>query len=292
MERTTPTVVVATLGGKPQVVTLLLDALRARGVAFDRVHVIMLALANERYRSALERLTNELRGGHYRGAPCSLLTEIVRGAGREVAAMADDDAVDAARATFDDLFKRLKHQEWTIHLGLSGGPRLLGYLGLAMAQQYFTEHDRVWHLHSSEAARALTDDGRTLHLPDDAGLSLLRVPMPPGHEIVRMVRQRYLAPDAAERRRCQAVWDQLSAQQRAVLRVVTDGLRPAAAAAALELQRVTFDSHQSVILRLCRDVWPDEFQRANERHARIGYQWLGDRFREFVRSLGPPPPGN
>ena len=61
---------IATLGGKPELVTLALDALLAAGEAVDEVIVLHPSAAMPRIRAALQTLQGEFAHRRYRGRPC------------------------------------------------------------------------------------------------------------------------------------------------------------------------------------------------------------------------------
>lgn len=285
-ESTPAPMVIATLGGQPQVITLLLDGLLARGIRCAQVHVLHLDLRVPRYVAALNCLAAEFRGGRYAGAACSLRPHPVRYQGRPVAALDSQEAVAGARATSDALFERIKAAGHSVHLSLSGGPRLLGYMTLAMAQLHFHEDDVVWHILSTDAVRDATRDGRQMHVPGNDGVTLIQVPLPPGYEGLRRMGRRILGQSDEERERCQRVWEQLSPAQRQVLRAfAADHLVPGTIEGRLGLSTSTINSHKTAILRLSANEWPEEALI----RPRLDYHWLRDHFAPFFRILDIAP---
>ncbi len=61
----TPAILIATLGGQPQVVTFALDALLARGEEINDVYLLHPSLANPRTRQAWQRLQAEFTDDYY-----------------------------------------------------------------------------------------------------------------------------------------------------------------------------------------------------------------------------------
>ncbi len=268
----TPHVAVATLGGQPQIITLTLDFLLARGVPLDTLMVVHLELDNPRYQAAHRRLEQELATPRY--ANVRYRPVIVRQWSRPVADLDTPEMLDAARDTFDTLFRDLKLRGYCIHLCLSGGRRLLGYLGMMVAQQHFTCADRVWHLYSSDAVRNQTRDGAMMHIAEGAEARLLSVPFQP----LGWLSSRNSDPSHdPENLRCQQVWALLSNREREVLHAFASRLDLEAVAQHLCITIKTVDTHKSKIYQHCRMAW--ELPDTEPRH----YSWLREKFARFLK---------
>ena len=276
---------VATLGGQPQVVTLALDALLARGTPIREVIVVHLSDQNPRYRAARACVAREFAGERYVGRELRYRPLAVRLGGTLVDDLHDDQFADAALETFQRLFQRLKGQDAVIHLCPSGGRRLLGMLALSAAQIWLDQSDRVWHLYSSDGLRERTRDGALMHLGPHPDLRLVRVPLQPLGSLVPGLRlgqigavaQFERALDAEQRARCEQVWRALTERQRAVLRALVEGLSPQAVAERLHISVTTVDAHKTPIFQECRNAWalpPDQ---------QLTYHWLRDTFRDYLR---------
>nr|MDQ2997171.1 CRISPR-associated ring nuclease [Chloroflexota bacterium] len=261
MTGTRPHICVATLGAQPQVVTLALDALLEHGYPISEVFVIHLSTRNERYRAGLERLASEFTDGRYAGRPCRYQPRPVRIGSRLIDDLQGDEETDAAIAMFNRLIQELKREDATIHLCLSGGRRLLGMLALSAALLYFDQADRIWHLYSSDSVRQQTAGGALMHLPHHPEVRLVRVQLPPWGQYFPTLRS---APDAAaetvrtaqihaadeaERARCHAVYDRLTARQREVLRLLAGDLTPQQVADRLHIALATIHTHKTTILQ-------------------------------------------
>ncbi len=272
-----PCVCVATLGSQPQIVTLALDALLIRGYPLTELIVIHLTQHGPHYQAALQRLAALFVDDHYCGQPLRFRMLPILIGQRPVADVQSEAAVDAASTAIQRLLQQLKAQHATIHLCATGGRRVLSMLATAAALQHFDQHDRVWHLYSSDAVRAATHRGAQMHYPDAAEVALLRIPVPtlgagfgalPAAPAV-------VGTPPPEYERCREVLTRISPRQCEVLQAVARGLSPQEVAAALSVEVSTVYSHQKVIFQECINVWglPPE-QRANAR-------WLREHFAPF-----------
>ncbi len=266
MPGTDQAVAVMTVGGQPQVVTLLLDALYARKERITTLYLIHLALISPRYQEALSKIRAEWRDQHYGDYPCELRTILIRDRGEPVSALDTEEAIDAVRDTFHDLFSSLKEHDAQIHLGLSGGPRLLGHMASAMARQHFKHIDRIWHLHSSDQIREQTRNGAILHLPSTAEVRLLRVPFNPRDHIPLSTEQR------DQQQRCRQALHEMTTRQREVLRAFVRGLTPQEVANELSITVKVVDSHKTAIFQICDTYWE---------HCDHHYHWLKTTFAPF-----------
>ncbi|NTW00344.1 MAG: hypothetical protein HGA19_03445 [Oscillochloris sp.] len=262
---------VATLGGQPQIITLTIDQLLARGVPLDTLVVVHMELENPRYRAAHQRLEQELATSRYAGL--RYLPVIVRQWTQPVGDLDSPEMLEAARDTFDTLFRDLKQRGYCIHLCLTGGRRLLGYLGMLVAQHHFTYTDRVWHLYSSDAVRADTRHGVQMHVTDNAETRLLPVPFQP---LGWLANRNSESPHDPEHACCQQVWSELSKREQEVLCAFVRGMDLKQVADNLCIAIKTVDTHKRNIYQHCRLAWelPDD----EPRH----YSWLREKFSRFL----------
>jgi CRISPR-associated protein Csx14 len=281
-----PVTLVATLGGQPQVVTLALDALLARGLAVSEVYVLYLSGNEERLTRARARLTAEFAPEGQPGyRSIALHVEPIRAHGRVPLDIYDETDADAAWRAVYDLLARLKSDNRTLHICISGGRRILGLLTLSAAMLQFGHQDALWHMYTPPALQAQSRDGALMHLPPNSGFRLIRVPMMPWgsyfpalQELARPAAgEDVLAPprrvlDNVERARADAVRGRLTMAQRRVLDRLAAGETPQQAAAALRRDLSTIDSHKTAILAECRVAWglPEE--------TRLDYRFIWDKF--------------
>ncbi len=275
---------VATLGGQPQVVTFTLDLLLARGEPVEQVIVVSLG-GDQRYRQSYQRLAQEFQGDVYRGKPCRLRLVDVGRNGHSLARLQTPDEVETARSTVFSLFAELKQRGNRLHLSLSGGRRVLSLIALAAAMQYLTPVDRVWHIYTPSEIAQQARDGRVMHVPPEAGVSLIEVPFVPwtayfpglrpvlGLSGAEALNPRLTWLPEETRRACRALWQELTPRERDVLRTVAAGLPRKVAAEQLSITTSTLDSHMKHILQKARALW-------NERE--ISRELLRERFAVFL----------
>ncbi|MGC8781982.1 MAG: CRISPR-associated ring nuclease [Anaerolineae bacterium] len=282
------TVLVATLGGQPQVVTFGLDLLLARGTPIDEVVVVSLAAA--RYRQALRRLAEAFPGDRYGERPIHLRAVPVTRQGRPLDDVCDTTDADAVWRTMHELIATLKERGVRLHLLLTGGRRLMALMAVSAAMLYLEHGDRAWHLYTPDPIAEAAADGALLHVPLDAGVQLIEVPLAPlgayfpgirpllSASPAEVIASRTRWLDDMERTRCQMVLDRLSERQRDVLHAFAAGLTPTQVADRLAITLKTVDTHKSAILAECRVAWnmPEA--------ARLSYHWLHDRFGRFFET--------
>jgi CRISPR-associated protein Csx14 len=252
--------VVATLGGQPQIVTLALDRLLLSHPTIHEIQVVHLdPSTSPRHGVALELLHDAFAHGAYCGQPLRATFRTPQVAENPLVEILDADHADAIFHTFLDLFRDLKERAATIHLVPTGGRRVLGMLALSAAQMCFSRTDRIWHLFSSEAVRAASAGGAQLHLPLDAEVRLVRIPLTPISELLPYADRQLLPPphDPAQYDRCRQLWRALSPRQRDVVRatVETDLVTQQAISAQLAITPATLQSHNTTIFGLCRAIW-------------------------------------
>ncbi len=286
----TSTVLVATLGGQPQVVTFGLDLLLAQGVPVDEL--VVIHLAGQRYRQAYRRLAEAFPGDRYGERAIHLRGVPVQRQGRpleEIRATADADAV---WRTVHELIAGLKGRGLRLHLLLTGGRRLLALMAVSAALLHLEHGDRAWHLYTPDDVVAAAYDGAFLHAPPEAGVQLIEVPLAPlgayfpglrpllntSPAEVIAARTRWL--DEVEQGRCRAVLERLSERQADVLRAFAAGLAPAEVADRLVISPKTVDTHKTAILAERRIAW------ALPEAERLGYHWLREKFGRYFDGLG------
>ena len=151
-------IIVATLGGQAQIITLALDRLQQR---IGRMHLIQLYLlnpaSNPRYQQALTTLRSTFDHGDYPGT--LLKAHVLRRSSMAIDSIDGADAADSIHDSIHADLKAYKAQGANLHILPTGGPRLLGMLLLSAAQAICTRSDRCWHLASSEGVRRASANG-------------------------------------------------------------------------------------------------------------------------------------
>lgn len=282
-------VMIATVGGQPQVVTFALDDLLQRGAAIREVIVVHLAAHARSHQTgpALARLTEEFQGGRYPGLRWQFFP--VRSGEDRVEDIADEAAAHAAWSTMYRLIADLKNQNQCLEVCIAGGRRLLALLTMSAAMLHFDHHDRLWHLYTPTEFLERARDGAIMHARPEDGVRLIQVPLVPWGAYFPTLRlltgvtpwQAVAAQiewlDATERTRCQQVVDRLTSRQREVLRAFAAGHNPQEVAELLSVTVKAVDLHKTVILSECRNAWgiPES--------TRLTYHFLRDKFRHFFR---------
>lgn len=284
-------VMVATIGGQPQVVTFALDGLIERGERVREVVVLHLAPDNPRFGRALNQLWSEFEVHRYYGQAIRLRLLPVRRGSERLMDIRNEAEADAAWNAVHDLIVELKAQGRPMHLAIAGGRRLLALLAMSAALLHFGHQDRMWHLYTPDDFLERARDGAILHARPEDGVRLIQVPLVPWGSYIPALRSltevspaqvlaaqtRWL--DSAERARCQAVVDRLTPRQLEVLRTFAGGCTPQEAADALGVTLKTVDTHKTVILSECRVAWQmDETVRPD-------YHFLREKFGPFFEQI-------
>lgn len=136
----TESVLVATLGSEPQVVTLVLDRLGSKGIVVSEV--VVVHTEGKPVQEALKLLTTDLARGnhaHLRVVP------IRSGSGTITDVQSEEDVAALLRTLYRTILaeKRAGRQ---VHLSIAGGRKPMAVYGMVVAQLLFDEQDRVWHL--------------------------------------------------------------------------------------------------------------------------------------------------
>jgi CRISPR-associated protein Csx14 len=262
------TTLIATLGGQPQKVTFLLDLLQARGENIQEVALVYIS-SYLRTQNALERLAEEFAGDLYAGYPCKLILHPVRSDRADLFDIRTPEEAEAARQSIHELLHRLKEDCRRIHLGLSGGRRLMSMGALAAAMQYLTPVDRIWHLNVPADVAEQTRTGGLMHISPEAGVHLLPVPFVPwvsyfpglSNLLKRSPQEIAEASrgwlDEKNRSCCERVWNVLTPRQRDALQAFASGLSRRGVADRLGIAVTTVDNHRDNILTQCRLAWDE-----------------------------------
>lgn len=281
MEQVSGSIMVATLGGQPQVITFALDELLARGFPIQEVIVLYLSAEGSRVNRALEQLQAEFQDDQYQGRSCRLRPIPIRvGLTRLPDIRSDQDAIITAEV-LRELMVDLKRQQHQLHLCLSGGRRMMALLLVPLAMTTLSYGDRLWHMYTPDEFQAQARDGKLMHARPEDGVRLIQVPFVPLGALGNLASLNPLRPlsDESEWPRCQAVWNKLSARQREVLRLLAAGHTPQQVAESLSISIKTFNSHNTKILAESRLAWalPEE--------QRLDYHFIKASFGPFLDRL-------
>ncbi len=163
---------IATLGAKPQLVTLAMDCLREKG----EVPELIVCIHGSRRRVETESALRQLRSDIKKNFPSTKFKELeLADQGQPLTDITSPDQVQAAFRSMYAEIRALKVSGLTIHLLIAGGRKTLAVFGMAAAQMLFDDQDCLWHLASHPA---LEESGR-LHSDPGEWARLISIPLIP-----------------------------------------------------------------------------------------------------------------
>ena len=285
------TILVATLGGQPQVVTFALDALLAQREPIQAVYVIHPAPAEVRLQRSLERLRQAFDHQHYAGRPCPLHCIPLQQNATGLPAIRTAAEAEATWQAVHHLLASLKKEGHTLHLCIAGGRRLIGLLVTSAAMLLCDHQDRLWHLYTPDAVRARAHEGAMMHVQPEDGVQLIPVPLVPWGAYFPALRVMAQPPaqavaaqmeafSASNELQCRQVYERLSERQRETLVAFAQGRTPQDVAEDLHISLSTVNTHKTAILAECRIAW------GLDETARLDYRFLRERFVGFLARLG------
>ena len=283
-------VLVATLGGQPQVVPFAMDALLAQGESISQVILLHLASNEDRMQAARQKLRDEFKDGCYGGMPCQLRFVPLQIGDSVLTDIHNEAAAEAAWQSVRIMLSELKIGQHRLHLCVSGGRRIVALLLMSAAALLCDHHDRLWHMYTPDEVQKRARHGAIMHLRPEDGMTLIQVPLVPWGAYFPGLRAMAQAPQEAvaaqmgwlrsSERQCQEIYQRLTERQRDVLIAFANGSSPQDVAETLNITMATVNTHKTVILDECRIAWnlaPD---------ARLDYRYLREKFAPFVRTMG------
>jgi CRISPR-associated protein Csx14 len=261
-------ILVATLGGQPQIVTFTLDLLLRRGIPIYEVIVVHPA-ASPRLQQSLARLHTEFVDDTYtfegRQRTIHFHRQLLSHYDTIIDDIVDEPTATGTLNTIGSLIRSLKQEGSIIHFSISGGRRLMAFLSFSAALLYFDTPDELLHLYTPEPVRLEVDRSDAMHLPPDCGQRLIEVPFARAVQpllssmLNRLPSTTIQAREAQmkrdEEQHCAQVLNALTEKQRQVLRALASGLHPSEAAELLDIKPSTLSSHTNIIYRECRNAW-------------------------------------
>ncbi len=175
-----PHILLATLGGKPEIVTFTLDLLLQKHFPISEVIVIHPA-SHPRLVLAMERLTAEFVDDHYTFAGEQRIIHFrrypLRNYGQLIDDIVDTESANATLTAMDELIDDLKRRLAVIHFSISGGRRLMSFLSISAALLNFTRRDHLWHICTPEAVKERVWANGEMHVRPEDGVQLIEVPL-------------------------------------------------------------------------------------------------------------------
>lgn len=162
---------IATLGVEPQVITIALDAFLAREIQIGEVTVIYtgcpavkesLQILKDKFESwqAYAQIT-------FRSVPVSIDQKIVQD-------FQTEKELNGLLRTLYNEIRRIRQSKHPVHLCLSGGQKIMGLIGMSVAQLLFGPEDRAWYLITEGWQPGAS---RHLHVSRTDRISLVPVPV-------------------------------------------------------------------------------------------------------------------
>jgi len=279
-------ILLATLGGQPQIVTFTLDLLRSKGYQIKEVIVIHPDPRDARLRNSLHHLEREFASDYYNGE-IHFQSRVLELNGEPLADISNNSHADGALNTIHRLIYELKRNGHSIHMSVTGGLRLMALLAVSVAALNFDHHDTIWHLYTPKRIREIANEGAIMHMPANSGIRLIRGPFIALGAYISTPQQSFQAAhseprfDTQEEARCAQVVREATPAQLKVLKAFGRGLKAQQVAAELQIEIVTVHSHKTALLRLCHTAWNLE---ASEH---LNYHFLQTKFAGYLDKRGP-----
>ncbi|BAF60112.1 hypothetical protein PTH_1931 [Pelotomaculum thermopropionicum SI] len=231
---------VATLGVEPQVVTITLDLLLAGGWTIGETVVIYTK--TPRVQEALVIIEEEFKREAYPGIKLRAVA-VASAEGMTGDFCTDEELQSLLRVLYTEV-RHLRQAGRVVHLCVSGGRKVMGIMGMVVAQLLFGPDDYVWHLITEGWQPGA---GRQLHLPPDKGVWLVPVPVLRWNEAGMLMQAVAELKDPAEvmawqeklsrasrvKRQREFIERWLTRAEREVVRLACQGMDNAAIAGAL-----------------------------------------------------------
>ncbi|MCL6635776.1 MAG: LuxR C-terminal-related transcriptional regulator [Peptococcaceae bacterium] len=163
-------ILVATLGVEPQVVTITLDLLLSGGWTIGETVVIYTK--TPRVRGALQVVEEEFQRAAYPGVQLRAVP-VASAEGMAGDFCTGEELQDLLRTLYVEI-RRARQTGCVVHLCVSGGRKVMGIMGMVVAQLLFGPEDCAWHL-VTEGWQPGAE--RRLHLPPGQGVRLVPVPV-------------------------------------------------------------------------------------------------------------------
>jgi CRISPR-associated protein Csx14 len=256
-------ILIATLGSKPQIITLSVDCLINSNQTPDDVIVIHTTRQRLETTRALQLLQHEFAITY---AGISLTPMELSHQGKALLDVTSPEEVQLAFQSIYSQVRAAKLEGNQIHFQIAGGRRTLSVFGMAVAQMLFDDQDHLWHLSS----HASLEDSGSLHAGPDEWARLIPIPLvtwgglSPVFDALREVENPLEAANTLSRLRLKEQWDaarvfaisRLSPAERTAVQIlVRDGLNQAEIAARIGISPRTVEQQLRSAYRKAADHW-------------------------------------
>ncbi len=280
-------ILLATLGGQPQVVTFTLDLLLRDGFPISEVFVIHPKASDPRLQRSLACLRAQFIDDRYhidgRTINCRFDTRVLRLNNGPMDDILDDVGAVGAHETIYHLIRELKQQrQCIVHLSVTGGRRIMALLAISAAQLNFKHTDHIWHIYTPGEFRQRANEGAIMHTSPEDGVRLFTVPFVPWGSYFPGLPQSSDSRsqmDPQELERCTRVIIALTESQRKTLQAFARGLNRKQVAEDLKISLKTVDAHKTVIYEKCCEVWNVPSDES------ITYHFLKEKFARYFDSV-------
>ena len=256
-------VLIATLGSKPQLITLALDCLQEMGECPNSLIVIHASKNRPETKLALDRLQQDMARTYPR---LRHQWEELQDDRKPLADITSPEEVNAAFRLVYAQVRAAKLDDKKAHLLIAGGRRTLTVAGMSTAQILFDDEDRVWHLASHPDLEASGE----LHAREGQWARLIPIPiipwgrLSPVFDVLRSVDDPFVAAQRLSGLRLHDQWDQArifvlakltGSEKNVVELLVRDGLNQNEIADKLSLSTRTVEEHVRSAYRKAKEHW-------------------------------------
>ncbi|MCE7987030.1 MAG: histidine kinase [Caldilinea sp. CFX5] len=285
------TILVATIGGQPQIITFALDTLLAQGEPITQLYLLHLTPPSARWQGSIQKVLAEFEQQRYHGRPCRVHRCPIHDGETPLPEIRNEREAEIAGQTIRNLLARLKVEGHKLHLCVAGGRRMLALLVTSAAMLLCDHQDRLWHMYTPEATQTRARDGAVMHAQPGDGVQLIAAPLVPWGAYFPALRALALPPaqavaqqigqlSATNDLQCRQVYKALTERQQEILLAFARGGAPQDVAETLTISLSTVNTHKTAILAECRVAW------GLAEDARLDYRFFKEHFAGFLARLG------
>jgi RNA polymerase sigma factor (sigma-70 family) len=256
-------ILMVTLGSKPQLATLALDCLHQMRERPNSLVLIHASKTRSETQTAIEKIQIDIPRSY---PDVRLYAVELQDNGK---ALADITSPEEVQVAFREVYAQIRSAKLgrqKVHLLIAGGRRTLTVAGMATAQILFDDEDRLWHLASHPDLEA----SGNLHAREGEWTRLIPIPvipwgrLSPVFDVLRAVDDPFAAAKKLSELRLREQWDQArifvlahlsSAERNVVELLVRDGLSQNEIADRLNLSTRTVEQHLRSAYKKAEKHW-------------------------------------